>query len=489
MESAYKDVAAHAAHEQDAWSNPSGVQSPMRDLLSPVKDAKEIQVDSSNKLSDLINTEPQFDDRSLLTAIKESFPEELPKSTHESGSNSEMSHYFPKVEDLKGKAVDTTNLSVSEIERRATSSRVTLDEIQVEPPVITTDVPKPNSTLGSLWDQIKSRRNEADIIDGVRKENIIVQEVAQADVINTQPEVTKSETPKSGLSGLGDQIKSRRNDSNIIDDTTKENITQEVAQSDVINTQSEVQPEITITQEEQPEITASQVKTGFDSLFDQIKSKRLEYGSPSPKISQVGLATTESPQMLSPLKSKPSLSNLFGDTEALFDDEEDIIAPQVVEGPSTSTITDNTRHRLRPSTSNYTLNRGDGADVAFKNKHWYESEDNPFYHWEDRTIVVDPAWDKVTYDLKEGAIELDFKDLWHRTKEVHITSRHGHQITYKIDPDNIRYNLGSYASPAKYAFDWAEKMKGLPNFDSSTPLKEVFITDNSGKMHLIANIK
>lgn len=70
MESAYTDVAAHAAHEQDAWSNPSGVQSPMRDLFSPVKDPKEIQVDSSSKLSDLINTEPQFDDRSLLTAIK-----------------------------------------------------------------------------------------------------------------------------------------------------------------------------------------------------------------------------------------------------------------------------------------------------------------------------------------------------------------------------------------------------------------------------------
>lgn len=75
MESAYKDVAAHAAHEQDAWPNPSGVQSPMRDLFSPVKDAKEIHVDSTNKLSDLINTEPQFDDRSLLTAIKESFTE------------------------------------------------------------------------------------------------------------------------------------------------------------------------------------------------------------------------------------------------------------------------------------------------------------------------------------------------------------------------------------------------------------------------------
>lgn len=47
----------------------------MRDLLTPVKNTHEIPLDSSSKLSDLINTEPQFDDRSLLTAIKESFPE------------------------------------------------------------------------------------------------------------------------------------------------------------------------------------------------------------------------------------------------------------------------------------------------------------------------------------------------------------------------------------------------------------------------------
>lgn len=265
MDSVYKDVAAHAAHEQDVWSNPSAVQSPMKDLLSPIKDAHEIQVDSTNKLSDLINTEPQFDDRSLLTAIKESFPEEFPKNipTHDSGSNSERSHYFPKVEDLKGKSIDTTNLSVSEIERRATTSNIQIEET----PTIPTE---------------------------------------SSNVIVDQTNVEQAAAPLSFL----DQIRSFNKKS-----LSKPKINKSEVQPEI----SVNQPEISVTQEDiLPEIT--EVKTGISSLFDQIKSRRSVMGSPSPKISQLGLGNTESPQMLSPLKSKPSLSNLFDDTEALFDD-------------------------------------------------------------------------------------------------------------------------------------------------------------------------
>lgn len=314
-----------------------------------------------------------------------------------------MSHYFPKVDDLKGKAVDTTNLSVSEIERRATTSRVTLDEIQVEPPVVTTDVPKPKSTLGSLWDQIKSRRN----------------------------------------------------DSNIIDETTKENITQEVAQPDVINTQSEVQPEITITEEVQPEITSSQVKTGFSALFDQIKSKRLEYGSPSPKISQVGLATTESPQMLSPLKSKPSISNLFDDTEALFGDDEDIITPQVIEGSSTSFVQENTANRSPGILSPEVINN----------------------------IVIDPSWDIVETKITDKLVKINLKELTGQAESIHFITNHNHDFNYGIDVEAMR-NIEN--NNKFYSFDWKSQIsqhsiEKLGNIE----LKEIFVQDTSGNFHSI----
>jgi hypothetical protein len=73
-----------------------------------------------------------------------------------------------------------------------------------------------------------------------------------------------------------------------------------------------------------PEVTQTEVKSKspFDSLFSDINSRRLEYGTP--KISQLGLGpSTSQTQTLSPLKTKPSIGDLFEDTQGLFDNDED----------------------------------------------------------------------------------------------------------------------------------------------------------------------
>jgi hypothetical protein len=70
-----------------------------------------------------------------------------------------------------------------------------------------------------------------------------------------------------------------------------------------------------------PEVSQEDVKSRFNNLFSQITNRRDDSNViSSPQISQLGL----SPK-LSPLNTKPSISNLLDDTTALFDDEDDVI--------------------------------------------------------------------------------------------------------------------------------------------------------------------
>jgi hypothetical protein len=143
--------------------------------------------------------------------------------------------------------------------------------------------------------------------------NLSPSEMERRGIEATSSKVTESKTPpKTGFASLLDQIRKRRNDDYIIDTENKEsNLTSNIVQET---------PVINITE---PTVTQSEVKSGFASLFDQIRSKRVE----TPKLSQLGLKTSESPQLLSPLKTKSSFTNLFDDTADLFDTEniEDII--------------------------------------------------------------------------------------------------------------------------------------------------------------------
>jgi len=70
----------------------------------------------------------------------------------------------------------------------------------------------------------------------------------------------------------------------------------------------------------EPVITQQDIKSRFNNLFNQITQRRDESNvTGSPNISQLGL----SPK-LSPLNTKPSISNLFDDTTALFEDDDEI---------------------------------------------------------------------------------------------------------------------------------------------------------------------
>jgi hypothetical protein len=239
------------------------------------------------KLSKLIADSANLDENELIDAVKDAFQndevknfinEKMVKATHDSDSS--MDHYFPK-SDEKGKNVMSGEISNQEMERRASSSNVQLESSTI------TEPHKPKSLLGSLMDQIRARRNDSNVVDNDNKETVIKQEnvtriksQVESQVVDTQPETVTESLPEINI-------------------------------NQPENTGIDLQPEI-ITE-------TKEVKTGLSALFNQIKSRRLEYGSTpnSPRISQLGLGSQE----LSPLKTKPSLTNLMADTDALFDDE------------------------------------------------------------------------------------------------------------------------------------------------------------------------
>jgi hypothetical protein len=289
-------------------------------------------------ISNLIATSTNLDDNELITAVKETFKEEveitkvskqeLPESSPASSSNSydPLAPYFSKPD--KGKTIDLTNLSPSEIDRRGLSSNIA--EAPIEQPAVEVPIQQPKSMFGSLLDQIKSRRNDTNIIDDTHKE-------IEVEVPEVTPEVPV-EQPKTGISALLDQIKSFKKDS-LFEPTNIVAEAPEVSQPKVSANITPDAPDIAITQ---ADVTETEVKSGFTNLFENIKSKINSPVSPSPKISQVGLTSgQDSPQLLSPLKSKQSISNLFDDTAGLFDDGDEI---EEVVSPSAPTNTpDNTQ--------------------------------------------------------------------------------------------------------------------------------------------------
>jgi hypothetical protein len=69
------------------------------------------------------------------------------------------------------------------------------------------------------------------------------------------------------------------------------------------------------------DVTQKESQSRFTNLFNSIRARRDDSNVVgSPNIGQIGLQ----PSRLSPLNTKPSISNLFDDTTALFEDDDEI---------------------------------------------------------------------------------------------------------------------------------------------------------------------
>jgi len=205
---------------------------------------------------------------------------------------------------------------------------------------------KNNMGIGALLDQIRQRRDDSNVVstpkanidkanteidytDDKNFENLLdqIREENKKDFerkLETQPALILEDYPN-----LDDLIKKTA-------ETIKEDVTLrkelEELKKDILGETD--QPQIEIDSETnssmehyfpKQDVTETEVKTGFNALFDQIKKRRDESNVvASPSITHLGLGVQDSPKVLSPLQHKPSFGNMFEDTMNLFDEDEEI---------------------------------------------------------------------------------------------------------------------------------------------------------------------
>jgi len=177
----------------------------------------------------------------------------------------------------------------------------------------------------------------------------------------------------------------------------------------------------------------------FASLFSQIKSKRVEYGSPganNPNMGNVGLQTPVEDRLhTSPLVHKSSMTNLFEDTMNLFDED------PIDTGIDTS---------------------GDSKSSDGKLEEPIKGDIIP---WNEIQAEIDPNDDKfIKIDFKNVKISGDEKIL------CLTNDGYSNYFTYKFSNDNT------------FEFKWDKRGNSELK---DVKLHRVYVMDKNGDSHLI----
>jgi hypothetical protein len=180
-----------------------------------------------------------------------------------------MDKYFRKP-DVLGELID---------DAKVLSDQDILENVQKsfsEPVASTSQIKDEKPMFSALFDSIRKRRDDANIVDNIDKPSIqIVEEVI--------------EKPKSKFSSLFDAIKARRDDTNVVENITKFNTPK-------IETREEI-----LRQVETLPVKVETPKSALSGILESVK----------------GLLTPKTDVKY------PETDNLFDDTNALFEDNED----------------------------------------------------------------------------------------------------------------------------------------------------------------------
>jgi hypothetical protein len=318
----------------------------------------------------------------------------------------------------------------------------------------TVEVPK--SGINALWDAIKARRNDTNVIDDTIKEPVLESNVstsssdAKKSIEHYLPE---SQTQQTNVPNPEIKINSPEqaggiNEAPIVESTSIEstvNTPNSPLSSILEAVKGLLTPKVETKSLDTSVEGSSQEahKSGFINLFESIKARRNDSNVvSSPKIAQVGLQTPIHERLDvtpkgSPLINKPSISNLLEDTNALFDlDDDDDIPP------------------IKPSV-----------------------DDN----------LVSPLavnWDQVVTSVIDGTkVEVDFKDIWRITDEIIITTNKNHDIRYNFEDTNLS-SLGSKS----VTFDLKDKVAHILDKFPDVKIREIIIEDTSHNKHSIFRI-
>lgn len=350
-----------------------------------------------------------------------------------------------------------------------------------EPQVKSEPIERPKAKFNSLFDEINKRRNDADVVGSppIREteseialddqDNFLATHAM--DVINPGLEQIREESQVVGAPKVAQpEIK-------VDSPPTSCSMDQYFPKAEEVPTQPIEQVEAVNVL---PQSEALVSKPSFTNLFKDIKSKRIEYGTPIvedktlvgseevwgqqstsnlniPKspLSDIldtvkGLFTPKSENKS--LHKQPSHSNLLNDTAALFDDDDD-----VVENLQQEVVTDDNKTNVaQASSSNVGLMKSPLSDVI---------------------------WANATVETGDNAqqVKVNFDDTWRATKNINFSTNNNHVIVIDFESNWLDSNNSNLTK----TFDLTPWIKDLNYFPNKTELKEVIIQDLDGKFHSI----
>lgn len=271
---------------------------------------------------------------------------------------------------------------------------------------------KPKYTFANLLDSIRKRRDDSHVV-GSPSNNI-------SNLVDNADNLDDTELLEAVKGTLKENVGLKLD----ITDVKPQVSPQDLPKIEVDSSNSSMEQYFP-----KPVVGSEDVKSGFSNLFGQINSRRNDSDVVgSPNISQIGLQPSSS--RLSPLNTKPSISNLLEDTQALFDDDDDELI--------TSTV-----------------DKGKAKEVD-----------------ENLLSNISDSWDKVETNVQYGdypyniIVDLKYDDLWTRISKYRFVMNTGQIIDYDYVANN---DLRSRS------FDLSSRIE--LNNNSIVDLKEIIVLD------------
>lgn len=317
-------------------------------------------------------------------------------SVHSQEINSQLATPSVQSEEISPDQPVTSNIEQTELE----SQEVTLQTVQ------------PKSTFGNLFDSIRKRRDDSHVI-GSPSNKI-------SNLIDNADNLDDTELLQAVKGTLKEQVGLKLDITKSPDKTSPVDL----PKIDIDSSNSSMEQYFP-----KPDVTPQDASSSFTNLFSQINTRRDDSNVVgSPQIGQLGLQ----PSRLSPLHTKPSISNLLEDTQALFDDDDDDLI--------TSTV-----------------DKGKGKEIPVS---------------EDLSSVPINDWDKVETTVKYGdsptdiIVDLKYEDLWTRISSYRFIMNTGQVIDF---------GYHTYGSLPERSFDLSSRIETDNN--SLIELKEIIIID------------
>jgi|HubBroStandDraft_2_1064218.scaffolds.fasta_scaffold00233_3 hypothetical protein len=226
----------------------------------------------------------------------------------------------------------------------------------------------------------------------------------------------------------------------------------------------------------------------------------------------------QSSPVQTPITHLPSITNLFDDTQALFDDNEDDTLVPLIENTDQSVVLDENKSSFTNLFKDIKSQRKEYGTPVLDNKsldipevtsseeivkkdnisgfsalmEQIRGKRNETDAVEPSTSNIDPnkspfyddlIWDKATIEFDENLreVKVDFGDCWKHAKTVCFTTNNNHVINF--DYETTWLSDGKINSIQ--TFDLSGRIGDINHFSNKTELKEVLIQDLGGEFHSI----